>query len=92
MALIEAMLAARPVIASRTGGIPEVVTDGVHGLLVTPGDAESLAAGLGRLFADSALRTQLAAAGRQKAIDCFSVERMVDAYERLYGVAQQDHR
>jgi glycosyltransferase involved in cell wall biosynthesis len=88
MALIEAMFAERPVIASRTGGIPEVVTDGVHGLLVTPGDAHALAGGLGQLFADRAVRDQLAAAGRQRAIDRFSVERMVDAYERLYGVTQ----
>jgi glycosyltransferase involved in cell wall biosynthesis len=87
MALIEAMFAQRPVIASRTGGIPEVVTDGVHGLLVPPGDHEALAGGLSALFTDVALRDRLAAAGRERAVDRFGVERMADAYERLYGVA-----
>ncbi|MDB4876553.1 MAG: glycosyl transferase group 1 [Gemmatimonadetes bacterium] len=87
MALIEAMFARRPVIASRTGGIPEVVTDGVDGLLVPPGDDAALADGLSRLFADAALRDRLATAGRGRAMDRFGVERMVDAYERLYGVA-----
>ena len=86
MALIEAMFAERPVIASRVGGIPEVITDGLEGLLVEPGDADALAAGLTRLFAEPALRARMAAAGNRRAYDRFSVERMVDAYERLYGI------
>jgi glycosyltransferase involved in cell wall biosynthesis len=51
-----------PVIATRVGGIPEVVTDGLNGLLVEPGDPAALADALRRFFADDNLRRRLAAA------------------------------
>jgi glycosyltransferase involved in cell wall biosynthesis len=87
LALLEAMLAGRPIVASRISGIPEAVTDDVEGLLSTPGDIESLRQALGRLLSDSALRTRLGAAARARARREFTVEAMVDAYERRYRAA-----
>jgi colanic acid/amylovoran biosynthesis glycosyltransferase len=62
--LMEAMASGVPVVASRVSGIPELVQDGVSGLLVTPGDPRSLADALARLHADSALREALAREAR----------------------------
>lgn len=68
MTLVEAMACGRPVVASRVGGIPGVVRDGVDGLLVPPGDVVALAGGLRRLLADPVLRATLGTAGRQAAV------------------------
>ncbi len=65
--LLEAMAAGLPVVASRVGGIVEVVSDGKTGLLVPPGDPRSLANALGNLISDSNLRRRLGSAGRTKA-------------------------
>jgi 2-deoxystreptamine N-acetyl-D-glucosaminyltransferase/2-deoxystreptamine glucosyltransferase len=65
--LTEAMAAGLPVVASDVGGIPEVVRDGVTGLLVPPEDVEALATALDRLVADPALRGRLAAGAREHA-------------------------
>lgn len=62
--VIEAFCRARGVVASRVGGIPDVVEDGVSGVLVEPGDAESLAGALVRVLSDRALAERLGAAGR----------------------------
>jgi glycosyltransferase involved in cell wall biosynthesis len=83
IALLEAMACARPVVASRTGGIVEIVRDGVDGLLVPPGDSEALANALGRLAADPALRGRLTAAARTRAIE-FDIHRTVEAVEAIY--------
>ena len=64
--LMEAMASGVPVVASRISGIPELVEDGVSGLLVPPRDPRSLADALARLHADSSLREALAPAGRAK--------------------------
>src|SRR2546429_9663742 len=55
-----------PVIASRVGGIPDIVEDGVSGLLVPPGDADALAAAVRRLRDDPALARRLGEAGRRR--------------------------
>ncbi len=65
--LLEAMAAGLPVIASRVGGIPEVVADGETGLLVEPGDVEGLAGAMLRLAMDPALRASLGSRGRERA-------------------------
>src|SRR5918993_3448131 len=65
-ALVEAMAAARPVVASRVGGIPELVRDGVDGLLVPPGDPVALAAALTRVLTDPGLAVALGSCGRQR--------------------------
>jgi len=76
-AVVEALAVGTPVIATRVGGVPEVVEDGVNGLLVPPGDAAALAEAVRRFFADGALRDRLRAAAAP------SVERYRRAI--LYG-------
>ena len=65
--LLEAMAAGLPVVASRTGGIPEVVAEGGTGLLVEPGDPAALAEALTRLAEDGTLRARMGARGRERA-------------------------
>jgi len=72
---VEAMLAVRPVVASATQGLVEVVTDGRTGLLVPPDDAPALADAVARLADDPALATALATAGRAEALRRFGVAR-----------------
>lgn len=74
LTIAEAMAAGRAVIASRVGGIPELVEDGVSGLLVPPGDPEGLARALDLLAARPALRRQLGANARARAQQRFSLE------------------
>lgn len=66
---IEAGLFGKPVIGSKTGGVPEAVLDGKTGLLVEPNDVEQLAAAIKRLAEDPALRASMGQAGRQRVID-----------------------
>jgi glycosyltransferase involved in cell wall biosynthesis len=73
--LMEAMATGLPVIASRLSGIPELVTDGVDGLLVPPGDDAALAEALARLAADPDLRRRLGEAGRATVVRDFDVDR-----------------
>lgn len=73
--LMEAMSTGLPVVASRLSGIPELVTDGVSGLLVTPGDAVALADALAALAGDVELRRRLGAAGRDTVLREFDVDR-----------------
>jgi glycosyltransferase involved in cell wall biosynthesis len=65
--IVEAFCRARPVVASRVGGIPDLVQDGVNGLLVEPGDTDALAAALVRVLTDGALAERLAAAAHSSA-------------------------
>lgn len=87
LALLEAMFAEKPVVASGVGGIPAALESGEEGLLVPPGDPEALAGALRGLLADPARRSAYAAAARRRAEGEFTVEAMVDAYERLYAGA-----
>jgi L-malate glycosyltransferase len=87
--LLDAMACARPIVATRAGGIPEIVEDGVTGLLVPPRDDEALAAAIVRLLRDEPLRRRLAEAGFRRVHERFTVDRMVertaDVYERVAG-------
>jgi glycosyltransferase involved in cell wall biosynthesis len=85
IALIEAMAACRPVVASRLGGIPEVVEDGRTGLLVDPGDAAALAAALQELAADAERRRRMGEEGRRRFERRFTVARMMTRIETLYA-------
>lgn len=86
-ALVEAMAAARPVIASRVGGIPAIVEDRRTGLLVPPGDAEALAAAIAELIARPDWARSLALAARERIDAAFSVPGMVRAVEAVYDEA-----
>lgn len=92
LVLIEAMHAGFPVVATAVGSVPEVVADGVTGLLVEPGDEVALAAALRRLAASPALRERLGRAGRLRAAELFGPEDMAAAYDRLYAAAARIRR
>jgi glycosyltransferase involved in cell wall biosynthesis len=85
--LLEAMNHGTPVIASRVGGIPDIVEDGVSGLLVPPGDADALAAAIRRVRDDPALARGLGEAGRRRLREQFNwpaiVQRWLDVYTGL---------
>lgn len=85
---LEAMLAGKAVIASRAGGVPEILQDKQSGLLVPPGDAGALADAIARLLTNISLRRELGAAGRERAKDFTwtrAVDRYFSIYERLLG-------
>jgi glycosyltransferase involved in cell wall biosynthesis len=82
---LEAMASGLPVVASRTGGIPEAVEDGVTGFLVPPEDADALAAAIERLIDDRALRLRLGEEGRRRVVERFDIRAMLESTERLYG-------
>jgi len=84
LALLEAMAARRPVVASAVGGIPETIRDGKDGLLVPPADPQTLAAAIVRLARDAALRNRLAASGRRRVEDRFSVTASISQVEAIY--------
>jgi glycosyltransferase involved in cell wall biosynthesis len=83
LAIIEAMLASLPVVASAVGSVPEAVLDGRTGLLVPVGDSDALARAIAHLLASPELRARLGAAGRERALR-FTPASMARAYERLY--------
>jgi glycosyltransferase involved in cell wall biosynthesis len=82
-AIIEAMVQGKAVICSRIGGLPEIVDDGVTGLLFEPGDAMDLAAKIEKLWARPELSTKMGKAGRDKVLREYSPARY---YERLMQV------
>lgn len=83
-AVLEAMAAARPVVASAVGGILEVVQHERTGLLVPPGDVDALAAALIRVLTDHETSARMAAAGRALVEARYSFDRMIAALEALY--------
>ena len=82
--LLEAMACGCPVVASTAGGIPEVVEEGISGLLVEPGSTSELTDALRRPLTDENLRRTLAAGGRRRILDAFDLTRGVRAHEALY--------
>ncbi len=92
VALIEAMAAAKAVVAPRVGGIADVVEHERTGLLVPPGDVGALADAIARLAADPGERSRMGAAGRQSVVARFSHERLVEDIDRLYASALADKR
>ena len=84
LVILEAMALGRPVVATNVGGIPEMVEDGVTGLLVPPHDPDALAAAIVRLLTDHPLADILARNGYRLVREGFCVERMVSAIEQLY--------
>jgi glycosyltransferase involved in cell wall biosynthesis len=83
MALLEAMAAGLPIVATAVGGVPEAIRDGETGILVPPERPDELAGAILRLASDEALRNRLAAGGRQTFLNRYELSRMVGAYERL---------
>lgn len=81
--LVEAMAAGRPIVASRVGGIPDLVRHGENGLLVPPRDDEALAAGISLLLSNRRLAERMAQRGRIRCYE-FSLSAMVSALDELY--------
>jgi glycosyltransferase involved in cell wall biosynthesis len=84
LSVLEAMALSRPVVASRVGGIPEMIEDGVTGLLVPPNDPDSLAGAITRLLSDHPFADMIARRGHDLVHERFCVELMVQAVETIY--------
>ncbi len=84
LAIIEAMAWGLPVVATRVGGVPEVVEEGKTGYLVASGDANALASGIQRVLAEPDAAARLGRAGITRAHAHFSLDKMVSAYLGLY--------
>ncbi len=84
LAALEAMACGVPVIASRVGGVPEVVEDGAGGLLFPVGDVEAMAEGALALLGDRARCSKMGQLARARAVERFAREPIVDRYEALY--------
>ena len=82
--ILEAMAMEKPIVASRVGGIPDLIDQGINGLLVRPGDARELADALERVLSDNGLAKKLGKEGRKKIKDQFSADVMVRSIEKLY--------
>jgi glycosyltransferase involved in cell wall biosynthesis len=89
LSVLEYMEAGLPVVATRVGGLPDLIDDGVHGRLVPRRDPATLAQALDALLGDPARRRAMGEAGRQRRREQFEfdvmVERLEDLYERLYA-------
>ena len=82
--ILEAMATALPVVASRVGGVPQLVLDQHTGLLVPPSDPETLADALSAYIRDPQLRARHGAAGRAHVLAHYSIDKMVEGYDSLY--------
>ena len=80
--VVEGMLARRPVIATRAGGVPEIIENGVSGILIAPGSPDELAEALRRIFSDPVAAAEMAANGQARALACFSDKRMLSEIEQ----------
>ena len=90
--LLDAMACGRPIVATEAGGIPEIVEDGVNGLLVPPRDARALARAIVDALKNDPLRSRMGAAGLARVQERFTVERMVAETVSVYArVARTGH-
>ena len=89
-AVLEAMAAGRPVVATRVGGVPELIRDGENGHLVEPGDAAGMARAVDRLLGDPARAAAMGEAGRRRAARDHDAGRLADLLGELYERALGD--
>ena len=85
MAILEAMAEGVPIVASRVGGIPEAVRDGVEGILVDAGDVDALAAALASLLNDAGKRERFGAAARMRVETVFATDVILPRIEAIYA-------
>ncbi len=84
LAVMEYMAGAAPIVATAVGGVPELIEDGVHGLLVAPGDPGALAGAIGRLIEDRPLAARLGAAAHERQLANYDLDAVVRRLEGLY--------
>jgi phosphatidylinositol alpha-1,6-mannosyltransferase len=84
---LEAAACGIPVVAGRSGGLPDAVADGVTGLLVDPHDSGAAAEAIVRVLADAALAHRLGAAGRARVLERFTWDKMANDARRVFGEA-----
>ncbi len=82
--LLEAMAAGLPVVATQVGGVPEVILDGITGILLPAGNPQALAEAIQRLLTKPGLCMEMGRSGRERVRDDFSVEQMVQKTQALY--------
>jgi glycosyltransferase involved in cell wall biosynthesis len=85
LSIVEAMLAALPVVATRVGSVAELVADGLTGAVVERDDVDGLVAALATFRDDAGLRARYGDAGRERALASYTVDHMARAYERLWS-------
>ncbi len=90
MVAVEACAHSVPVIASHRGGLPEIIREGVNGLLCNPDEPESLALAMLRLYRQPELRRQLAAQARASVAPLLDIDRMLDSYQQLFFQVHQN--
>jgi glycosyltransferase involved in cell wall biosynthesis len=84
LSMLEFMDAGKPIVATRVGGIPEVIQDGVHGVLVPPRDEAALAAAIGGLLGDTDAAREMGARAQDRCRREFSLDRIVERLQQLY--------
>jgi len=85
LALLEAMAAGIPIVATKVGGVPEVIKDGETGILVPPGDGHILAMSIVRLLEDRPFAGKMGTTARESVAHRFSLTRMVQTYQQIYA-------
>jgi glycosyltransferase involved in cell wall biosynthesis len=85
VSVIEACAAGRPVVGTPVGGMTDIISEGVNGLLVPSGDAEALASAIAALIADPARRQSMGVAGRRMVLERYGADRMVSELKHIYG-------
>jgi glycosyltransferase involved in cell wall biosynthesis len=83
--LMEAMSMQIPCVTTTIAGIPELIRDGIDGLLVAPGDVDALAAALARLMDDADLRNRLALSGRARVLEGYNLARNVETLAAVFA-------
>lgn len=92
ISLLEAWAAGLPVVCTSVGGIPDVVAEGVNGLLVPNDDGPDLGRALSRILDEPTLAVRLGSAGRQTVQERFSLDTMAEAYEQRYRALISGYR
>lgn len=92
LVLLESMAAGVPLVATEAGGVPEIIGDGVNGLLVPPSDPIALSKALSRLHDDETLRRELSANGRRIVAERFSLERHLTSLEAHFDAVIRSHQ